>query len=400
MTLCQPLGARPLGRTLLTWFAVVATGLVGGSAAVGQTISGTLRDSETDRPVVGGFLSLLNEEGHTVRANFTTANGTFSLGAPGPGTFRIHIARIGFANWITEPYELAGGQGLTVTIRIPRQPVRLDELRVEVTRSCLDDPSQGVELATAWGEFRKAIETAVWAEGRGELTFTVLEYERTLSSGNLRELDSTKRARQHVRLPPFRSLSATQLMMNGYAVIDPDSLVVYAPDASVFLSREFAEGYCFGLRRDEVDGAPMVGITFRPRRNRRVVDIEGTIWLDEQSAELRRVQIGYRNMPLPRGTRRRLVGADLAFQRLPDGPFYIGEWWLRFPIGHLERNAFSPRSERVLDAYRQIGGTVTEVFVDRMPIDQWLRRRPLRGGGTVGGPHDISNRITARASGG
>lgn len=386
VTLCQPLCVRALGRTAVTWFAVVAMGLVGGSAAVvGQTISGSLRDSETDRPIVGGFLSLLNEEGHAVRANFTTVNGTFSLGAPGPGTFRIRIARIGFANWITEPHELAHGQHLSVTIRIPRQPVRLDDLRVEVTRSCLDDPSRGVELATAWDEFRKAIETAVWAEGRGELTFTVLEYERTLSSGNLRELDSTERIRQHVRLPPFRSLSATQLMMNGYAVIDPDSLVVYAPDASVFLSREFAEGYCFGLRRDEVDGAPMVGITFRPRRDRGVVDIEGTVWLDEQSAELRRVQIGYRNLPLPRGTRRRLVGANLAFHRLPDGPFYIREWWLRFPVGHLERSAFSSRPERVLDTYQQIGGMVTEVFVDRIPIDQWLPRRPPCTDGAVRG---------------
>ena len=359
-------------------------GLVGGSAAVGQTISGSLRDSETGQAIVGGFLSLLDEEGHAVRANFTTADGTFSLGAPGPGTFRIQVARIGFASWITEPYDLAHGQRLSVTIRIPRQPVRLDDLRVEVTRSCLDDPSQGVELATAWGEFRKAIETAVWAEGRGELTFTVQEYEQTLSGGNLRELDSTKRAREHVRLPPFRSLSAAQLMMNGYAVIDPDSLVVYAPDASVFLSREFAEGYCFGLRREEVDGAAMVGITFRPQRDRGVVDIEGTIWLDEESAELRRVQIGYRNLPLPRGTRRRLVGANLAFERLPDGPFYIREWWLRFPIGYLDRSAFSSRPERVLGAYRQIGGTVTEVFVDRIPIDPWLPRRPLRTDGAVG----------------
>lgn len=341
-----------------------------------QTIYGTLLDNRTHQPIAGGFVTLIDSAGQAVRADFSGADGSFALGAPGPGSFQLRIDRIGFASRITEFYELVAEQRLSVAVRIPLRPVRLNDLRVVVSRSCVDDPTDTGVLATAWAEFRKAIRTTVWAEGRGELTFTLREYARTLSSANLRELASTERTRRGIRLPPFKSLSGEQLAIQGYGVSDADSLVLYAPDASVLLSTEFSEGYCFGLRRTQVDDLPRLGITFRPRRDRDVIDVEGIIWLDELSAELRRVDIKYRNLPLPRGTRRALVGSELVFDRIPNGPFFIKEWWVRLPIGHLERSNFSLRLEPVIDVYRQIGGRVTEVLVNGVPI---LRETPPSG---------------------
>lgn len=342
-----------------TWWLWIA------APAAAQTISGTVRETDGGPLISGGFVSLLDASDEAVQADFTAADGVFSLRAPGAGTYRIRVERIGYADWVTESYELTPGQRLAVTVEIPPRPVRLGDLRVEVTGSCLDDPSQGAELATVWEEARKALETAVWAEGRGELTFTLQEYQRTLDPRHLTTLEVESRTRRHVRLPPFRSLPASRLVTSGYAFVGADSAVFYAPDATVLLSPEFRDTQCFGLERAEVDDEPMLGITFRPRQRRRVIDIEGTLWLDEESAELRRVQIRYRNVPLPRNARRQHIGADLTFDRLPNGPFYVRDWWVRFPIG--SRNArfragLSGRPDPVLVAYRQTGGTVTDAF--------------------------------------
>lgn len=332
-----------------------------------QTISGTVRETDGGPLISGGFVSLLDASDEAVQADFTAADGVFSLRAPGPGPYRIRVERIGYADWITESYELSQGQRLTVTVEIPPRPVRLGDLRVAVTSSCLDDPSQGAELATVWEEARKALETAVWAEDRGEVTFTLTEYERTLEPGSLATLESSTRTRRHVRLPPFRSLPASRLEDSGYAILTRDSSTFYAPDAAVLLSEQFRDTHCFGLRRDLVGDERMLGITFRPQSGRDVVDIEGTLWLAEESAALRRVQVRYRNVPLPRGARRSLVAADLTFDRLPDGPFYVRDWWIRFPVGGrsrlLGRTGLSEPRQAVLVAYRQVGGTVSDAFV-------------------------------------
>ena len=360
------LGVRPSRVWLAAALLVVpASRLWTAAPAAAQTISGTVRETGGGRPIAGGFISLLNSEGEALEADFTAADGIFSLRAPGPGRYRIRVERIGYANWVTEPYEVTAGPSLTITVEVPPDPVRLGDLRVEVSGSCLDDPSEGAALATVWEEARKALETAVWAEGRGELTFTLREYQRTLDPRHLTTLEVESRTRRHVRLPPFRSLPARQLTTSGYALVDADSAMFYAPDATVLLSPEFRDTQCFGLERAEVDDEPMLGITFRPRRGRNVIDVEGTLWLAEESAELRRVQIRYRNVPLPRNAQRRHIGADLTFDRLPDGPFYVRDWWVRFPIGSRSsrfRAGLSGRRDPVLVAYRQAGGTVTDAF--------------------------------------
>ena len=352
-------------RAVAALGALVATVALPSEAAA-QRISGTVREADGGRLIPGGFVSLLNRAGDAVQADFTAADGVFSFAVPGPGEYRVRVERIGYANWVTEAYVLAAGQSLAITVDVPRQPVRLGDLRVEVTGACLDDPRQGEALATVWDEARKALETAVWAEDRGELTFTLTEYERTLDPRSLVTLESHSRTRENVRLPPFRSLPARQLMTEGYAVVGRDSSVFFAPDATVLLSEEFRDTHCFGLRREEEEGKARLGITFRPQRRSSVIGIEGTLWLDEASAALRNVELRYRHVPLPRGAERRRIGANLVFDRLPDGPFYVRDWWIRFPVGGRPMRpvlaGLSTEPALVLVAYRQTGGRVGDAF--------------------------------------
>lgn len=82
----------------------LATLLVLPSAATAQRISGTVREADGGRLISGGFISLLDPAGEAVRADFTAVDGAFSFLASGPGEYRIRVERIGYANWVTEPY--------------------------------------------------------------------------------------------------------------------------------------------------------------------------------------------------------------------------------------------------------------------------------------------------------
>ncbi len=362
--------------------------LVHPAVAGAQSIGGSIREADGGPLIAGGFVTLLDETGEAVQADFTSVSGTFSLTAPGPGQFRVRVERIGYEGWTSESYTLAAGERQTIQIEIPPEPVLLADLRVEVVRSCLDDPSQGAELAKVWEEARKALATAIWAERKGQITFTLTEYDRTLEPGSLAIREAQSRVRTRVRLPPFESIPVSELTESGYAIIDVDTATYYAPDATVLLSQEFQDTHCFGLRRARLGETPVLGVTFTPRGSRSVVEIEGTLWIDEATAELRRVQLVYRNVPLPRGTDRRLVGADLSFARLPNGPFYVREWWIRFPIvGHVKRVGTAVSADRirtVLAGYKQIGGSITNAFVGDRPVEA--------GGGAVSGVvHDSAS---------
>ena len=343
------------------------------SVSAAQQISGTVRETEDGPLIAGGFVSLLDHAGEAVQADFTAADGAFSLRAPRPGVYRIRVERIGYANWLTDPYRLEAGRSLTVTVEVPPRPVRLGDLRVEVAGSCLDDPTEGVALATVWEEARKALETAVWAEGRDELTFTLTRWERIIEPASLATRRAESRTYRNVRLPPFEGVPIRRLMTRGYAVMEADSTVYYAPDATALLSQEFRDTHCFGLRREQVGSEPMLGVTFRPRNAGAVVQIEGTVWLDERSAELRSVRLRYLHLPLPRDADRRLVGAELVFDRLPDGPFYVRDWWIRFPltttIARLGRAVSADRSAPVLVGYMQMGGSVQRAAAGGIALD-------------------------------
>ncbi len=339
-----------------------------------QSISGMIRETGGLRPVAGAFAALVDSAGSDVQARFTTPAGTFSLSATAAGRYRVRIERIGYEVWSSQFYDLAREEHLTIDVEIAPRPIQLAGLNVEVSRSCLMEDSDGDALSVVWEEARKALETAVWAEGQSQLTFDLAEYERTLEPRSLAVREAQTQSRRHVRLPPFESLPASTLMAAGFATVGPDSSVFYAPDATVLLSQEFRNAYCFGLRRNVEGEGDLIGITFEPQRRRSEIDIEGVLWLNQETGDLNRVELSYRNLALPRGADRRAIGASLIFDRLPNGPFFVRDWWIQFPIsvgrfGGQRRGALaSDLPQRVLAAYKRTGGTITEAYVGRRAV--------------------------------
>lgn len=155
-----------------------------------------------------------------------------------------------------------------------------------------------------------------------------------------------------------------------------------APDAATLISEEFLSEYCFSLAPASVTPDGMLGLAFAPARSRRgVTPIEGTLWLDRASAELRRLEFRYVGLPPAYET----IGADgmVAFRRLATGIWFIERWELRVP-------RFDPIEQAGL-----VSGT---------PTQQWVAIATMRAGGEVAvirrGGEELHRAASSTAPGG
>jgi len=116
----------------LTLLALVAS-LAGASPADAQVIRGWV--IQAGRTPIPDATVLLRAEDGTVRARTTsTEGGRFELQPTSGGRMRLEAAHLGFADWETTAFELAGDADLEVLIRLQLAPIELDEVRVEASR--------------------------------------------------------------------------------------------------------------------------------------------------------------------------------------------------------------------------------------------------------------------------
>ena len=79
-----------------------------------------------------------------------------------------------------------------------------------------------------------------------------------------------------------------------------------------------------------------MGLAFAPPAARTLPDVEGTIWLDEGSSELRAVEFRFRGVS-DRVRDDEPPGGELELARLPTGLWYIRRWSLRIPSSRTTR---------------------------------------------------------------
>ena len=129
-------------------------------------------------------------------------------------------------------------------------------------------------------------------------------------------------------------------------MVDPDFPFFPAPRVPILLSPEFLATHCFRpvRKRSLLGGAREVRLAFQPAPGRTLGDVKGTIWLDERSSELRRVEFEFVNIPEeslrldePRGR--------LEFGRQPNGTWYVREWEMRRLMMRPDPKTWNPRTK-------------------------------------------------------
>lgn len=362
--------------------------------AAAQTVRGTLVEQGTDRPIPGAFVVLEDSTGRTLSTALTTSAGTWLLRAPAAGTYQLRADRIGYASTISEPITLAAGESVTYGLSAGVVPIGLAALAVDGQGGqCEVLREDGPVAYRVWEEARKALAAIVWTGQQHYFRFDAVLFERHLDTDGqpttVVEYEEVRYFGRH----PFRSIPTRDLVLGGFVQSVAGTVQYYGPDADVLLSGDFLRRHCFRLA--DTDDPGIVGLEFEPLKDVRVADISGTMWLDAESAELRRLDFRYANLDLSVDTDH--LGGTVDFVRLPSGAWIVQHWAIRVPViqlGPESRNSAGRQRGRrlVLAGIDEGGGQVTAVFltsrlagsssIDTLPVrppaDSLIARYRLR----------------------
>jgi hypothetical protein len=343
---------------------VLASVLPLGSASA-QVVRGELIDRFSQQPVARGFIVLIDTVGNELARGRIDRDGAFRMVAPGPGVYKLKTQIIGIQSTESDQFELATAQVLEYRFEIAASLVVLPAIVVEDVRTCHTSTEDGLAATTLWEEARKALGAVAWTEGEALLRHKRVRYERELHPRTLQLQDERRTTSSELsRGSPFHTADAESLVDEGYIQrTDDDEYFYYGPDASVLLTEEFARLHCFWPKPGLPD-APLVGLAFEPVMGRDVVDIQGTLWIDKHTYELRYLEFNYTELPV--SIERGRIGGRVEFERLPEGPWIVSRWRIRMPVVSYRQpkpvadpDYWTPHE---LVSIREVGGWVDEVY--------------------------------------
>jgi hypothetical protein len=327
-----------------------------------QTVVGHVREEGTAQPLVGAFVFFQAEDGTRHNGVLTDLDGRFLLRGR-PGRYRLVAELIGYAGGRTEVVELAQGVTLQRNITVPVQAVTLEGITVESGSRCRRRPGSGPATARLWEEASKALEVAAWGQRQGVLRFQVVQHHRELDAQTLQVLKQTESGRSgYFDRSPYRSVPAARLAERGYVEVDEDGLYTYwAPDAEVLLSESFLDTHCFAVAEAPAGEPELIGLRFEPLPEGRLPDIQGVLWIEKGTAELRRLEFTYARLPFRHG-RWDQVGGRVDFERLATGAWIVRRWHVRMPLAMRQTGGFGgSQSELTLVSLVEQGAEVRVV---------------------------------------
>ncbi len=335
-----------------------------------QTLRGSVVEAETGTPFAFGAVQLLDGSGGIAASRVTNEAGRFVLGPVVPGSYRVRALRIGFRPWTSDPFTLATDVTRDTILRVPGDPILLDDIAVESNSPCRQSPDQDQRMALLWDEARTAL--AVAGAGSEDLAFSSMITRRLLDRGDRvsEELQWSDAGRGAW---PITSQLPESLALLGF-VQPRDTVhgpVYFGPDVQVFFSDAFLRTHCFRRVQAPANDPQALGLGFEPVKGRPVVDIAGVLWLD-RSRGLRRLDYHYTGLWswVPKGS----AGGMLEFDQLGDGRPVLAGWRIRAPVAQSSPRPFGSSrrwDERTkpffgggviaLHGFREERGEVTEI---------------------------------------
>lgn len=314
--------------------ALLVAGLARAQVVMGSVVA---RDGT---PVRGALVvGSRNGTDGGVRA-LSGSRGEFTLRLPEAGRYTITVLRVGYRPSQGPTVEVAAGATQRVQITFSGEVVTLAAVNVRERGTCRVTADSGYVVARVWDEARKAMLSSQLTTDNAPLFAEWIEYDRMLDSTGRLVRAQRVRSERHPTTHAFRSQPVATLDSLGYVVSDASGTTYFAPDADVLLSESFAARHCFRLvgPQSRADSG-LIGVAFQPGRDLRDArEIEGTLWLDRATAELRRLEFTFTNLPDVVASAG--PGGRVDFLRLVEGNWLISRWSLRMP--QVERKPTDP----------------------------------------------------------
>ena len=343
-------------RVLVFLVAVTAQATPG--AAQGLRVHAT--DQATSAPLQGVLVTFFGAAGTPVGRDLTDPRGLAHLLDIAPGSYEVRAELIGFGT-VTEPAVVTAGETTLVSFALETAAIELEGLNIEAESRCDIRPEAGLTVARLWDEIRKALEGARLTQDRNAYQFRTRRYTRTIEEETGKVLDQNARFGSAYQTTPFESRPIEDLLANGFvqdADGQPGNETYYAPDAAVLLSDPFLDSHCMRLALGEGDEAGLIGVEFEPVENRRIPDIQGTLWVDPETWLLDHLAFAYVHTRPDVATHG--IGGEVVFQLLPDGTWIVPEWQIRMPLLARGRDTMGRESIYQL-GFHDVGATVVSV---------------------------------------
>ncbi len=321
-----------------------------------QEVRGTAVEAGTARPIAGAFVSLLDRSGDAIASTLTGPGGAFVLEALQPGRYTLEVERIGYETWTSDPFDLVTRTTITQRLEVTVQPVNLEALTVSVESECGLRPGTGEPLLQAWDEVRKALDVSLWTEEPGRIQFELRTWTRMLDVAARVSRSQESRSAWKTGTSSFVSPPAVDLAEDGYVLrSDEGNHLFFGPDARVFLSDAFRQDHCFSLVWGVEDHANLIGLAFDPIHRGDAARVEGVLWLDPATGELRDLEFEFVDLNVVGLPRDHRAWGRAWFRRLPPGIWVVSRWWIKTPVLRVSIRGTT------LHGYREDGGEVTRL---------------------------------------
>ena len=354
----------------LSAFLLGSALLVGPSVVGAQVVRGVALDA-AGQPIPGVVVALLDSAGAVRVRALSDAAGAFSIRAPSAGTYRLRALRIGFQPIDSRLLAVAEGEVVDERFVLDGARVALEEVRVLGQSSC--GRSRAEELTTVYAAWEQAMATvtATSLSGSRGITATMLNIDRTFDASGRRIRAQRTTARTARVAQPWRSLPAEVLRTRGYSEVEADGATSYhAPGLEVLSAATFLEDHC--LRLVAAADSAEIGVAFEPSGNRwRLPEIRGTLWMERETAALRRLDFTFTGVPEAPTIAVDMAGGSMVFTRLRSGAVVISRWEIRMPL--LTRESARSTTVRV----SEILSTGGELVLARIGNDTLYARAAL-----------------------
>lgn len=301
------------------------------SPLAAQELYGTLRRSDGRGSAMGTVVLVIRVSNDSLVARAVTGeSGSYRVVIPSDSVV-VRALRIGQQPQELGAIRLAPDESRELSAILVDAPVNISAMRTRVNSRC-GSPTEGSALvARLFADARTALLASelVSPDGRPMTRYRIVT--ELWSTQEDRLLNALYSEMTTDSLRPFRSVSTDSLARLGYVSPQGDGSTVYrAPDANVLVDDKFLAEHCLSLVEGTGERAGWIGVGFRPARVRRDITlIEGTLWLDRATSELRRLEFGY--VGLDRVAERTKPGGWLEFTRLDNGIWFVNQWKLRMP---------------------------------------------------------------------
>jgi hypothetical protein len=345
---------------------IAATILATGIRANAQEVSGTAHIAGSSLPIGGTSIVLIDPAGVIVTGTLSQPDGRYSLRLPSTGQFRLRARRIGFAPDSSAVLDFTAASTLRFDPAMTALRTTLEVVKVEGIQKCEVGHESGDAAYELWEAAQNALAATIAAAGDKQFVYRLGRFLREVEPDSSRVIHASQWRVRSLSSEPYYSVSPESLSVTGFARVEGDSSVYYAPDARTLTSEAFIRNHCLRAVKDTAR-PDQLGLAFEPVRRNNLVDVSGVLWLDRASSELRDLEYRY-EMPapprgrvvLPRGAQATTGRID--YRRLDNGAWIVQNWIIRVPVLEFEPPTRSqrlggPRQLRTT-AIWEVGGDV------------------------------------------